>query len=170
MKKSFLAFAVAFAALACGLGFSARAEAANGKILVAYFSYQGHTAKVAQEIASQTGGDLFEIKPAAPYPGYDECLDVAKAEKNNNMADYDVVFVGYPIWWYDAPMIVLTFLEGYDFSGKTVIPFATSGGSPIEESTDSVTASAAGATIREGLLVNDTGEIASWLSSLGYAK
>ena len=181
MKKSFLAFAVAFAALACGLGFGARAEAANGKILVAYFSYQGHTAGVAREIASQTGGDLFEIKPAAPYPGYDECLDVAKAEKNNNarpavdgrvenMADYDVVFVGYPIWWYDAPMIVLTFLECYDFSGKTVIPFATSGGSPIEESTDSVTSSAKGATIREGLLVNDTGEIATWLSSLGYAK
>ena len=181
MKKSFLAFVVAIAALAYGLGFSARAEAANRKILVAYFSYQGHTAKAAQEIASQTGGDLFEIKPAVPYPGYDECLDVAKAEKNNNarpavdgrvenMADYDVVFVGYPIWWYDAPMIVLTFLEGYDFSGKTVIPFATSGGSPIEESTDSVTASAKGAAVREGLLVNDTGEIAPWISGLGYAK
>ena len=106
---------------------------------------------------------------------------VAKAEKNNNarpsidgrvenMADYDVVFVGYPIWWYDAPMIVLTFLESYDFSGKTVIPFATSGGSPIEESTDSVSASAAGAMVGEGLLVNNTDEIAPWLSNLGYAK
>ena len=180
MKKLFLLCAAAFAAMVGVMGFSPEAEA-NGKILVAYFSYQGHTAKVAQEIASQTGGDLFEIKPAVPYPGYDECLDVAKAEKNNNarpaidgrvenMADYDVVFVGYPIWWYDAPMIVLTFLEGYEFSGKTVIPFATSGGSPIEESTDSVTASAKGATIREGLLVGDTSEIAPWLSSLGYAK
>ena len=180
MKKSFLAFAVALTALACGLGFGARAEA-SGKILVAYFSYQGHTANVAREIAAQTGGDLFEIKPATPYPGYDECLDVAKAEKNNNarpsidgrvenMADYDVVFVGYPIWWYDAPMIVLTFLESYDFSGKTVIPFATSGGSPIEESTDSVSASAAGAMVGEGLLVNNTDEIAPWLSNLGYAK
>lgn len=132
MNKIFLSFAVILAAAFFTTGFSARAEA-SGKILVAYFSYQGHTANVAREIAAQTGGDLFEIKPAMPYPGYDECLDVAKAEKNNNarpsidgrvenMADYDVVFVGYPIWWYDAPMIVLSFLESYDFSGKTVIP------------------------------------------------
>ena len=108
MKKMVLAFAAVFAAMVGVMVFSPRAEA-SGKILVAYFSYQGHTAGVAQEIASQTGGDLFEIKPAIPYPGYDECLDVAKAEKNNNarpaidgrvenMADYDVVFVGYPIW------------------------------------------------------------------------
>ncbi len=181
MKKSFLAFAAIFAAMVGVMGFGARAEAAGGKILVAYFSYQGHTAKVAQEIAAQTGGDLFEIKPAVPYPSYQECLDIAKTEKNENvrpkvdgkvenMADYDVVFVGYPIWWYDAPMIVLTFLESYNFSGKTIIPFATSGGSPLEESTDSITFSAPGATIGEGLLANDTGEIAPWLSKLGYAK
>ncbi len=180
MKRIFLLCTVIFAAAVCSFGFNARAEA-SGKILVAYFSYQGHTAKVAREIAAQTGGDLFEIKPATPYPGYAECLDMAKAEKNNNarpaidgrvenMADYDVVFVGYPIWWYDAPMIVRTFLEGYDFSGKKVIPFATSGGSPLEESIDSVTTSAAGATIQEGLLANDASEIAPWLSNLGYAK
>ena len=83
MKTMFLLCAAIFAAAFCGFGFSSRAEA-SGKILVAYFSYQGHTANVAKEIAAQTGGDLFEIKPATPYPGYDECLDVAKAEKNNN--------------------------------------------------------------------------------------
>jgi flavodoxin len=180
MKKLFLAFAAVFAAMVGVMGFSPKAEA-SGKILVAYFSYQGHTAGVAREIAAQTGGDLFEIKPVTPYPAYDECLEVAKAEKNNNarpafegsvanMAEYDVVFVGYPIWWYDAPMIVLTFLESNDFSGKTVIPFATSGGSPLETSLDSIRASAAGATIGEGLLVNDESEIAPWLSRIGYAK
>ena len=180
MKQLFLTCAVLFAAFVSLGGFSARAEA-SGKILVAYFSYQGHTERVAQEIASQTGGDLFAIRPATPYPGYDECLDVAKAEKNNNarpaidgrvenMADYDVVFVGYPIWWYDAPMIVLTFLEDYDFSGKTVIPFATSGGSPLSDSLDSVRASAAGATIGEGILANDIDDVAPWISGLGYAK
>jgi flavodoxin len=181
MKQMLLAFAAILSAAFCMAGFGGRAEAAGGKILVAYFSYQGHTAGVAREIAAQTGGDLFEIKPVTPYPAYDECLDVAKAEKNNNarpafegsvanLAEYDVVFVGYPIWWYDAPMIVLTFLEGSDFSGKTVIPFATSGGSPLETSLDSVRASAAGATIGEGLLVNDDSEIAPWLSRIGYAK
>ena len=180
MKTMFLFCAAIFAAAFCGFGGSHRAEA-SGKILVAYFSYQGHTANVAKEIAAQTGGDLFEIKPATPYPGYDECLDVAKAEKNNNarpgidgrvenMADYDVVFVGYPIWWYDAPMIVLSFLESYDFSGKTVIPFATSGGSPLSDSLDSVRASAAGATIGDGILANDVGDVAPWISGLGYGK
>ncbi len=180
MNKIFLSFAVILAAAFCTTGFGARAEA-SGKILVAYFSYQGHTANVAREIAAQTGGDLFEIKPSTPYPGYDECLDVAKAEKNDNarpsidgrvenMADYDVVFVGYPIWWYDAPMIVLSFLESYDFSGKTVIPFATSGGSPLADSLDSVRASASGATMGEGLLANDASEVAPWISGLGYAK
>ncbi len=181
MKHKMITLAAVFLASVCSFGFGGRAEAAGGKILVAYFSYQGHTAGVAREIAAQTGGDLFEIKPTAPYPAYDECLEVAKAEKNNNarpgfegsvtnMAEYDVVFVGYPIWWYDAPMIVLTFLEGSDFSGKTVIPFATSGGSPLETSLDSVRASAAGATIGEGLLVNDDSEIAPWLSRIGCAK
>ncbi|MBO6236869.1 MAG: flavodoxin, partial [Schwartzia sp.] len=102
-------------------------------------------------------------------------------EKNNNarpgidgrvenMADYDAVFVGYPIWWYDAPMIVLSFLESYDFSGKTVIPFATSGGSPLSDSLDSVRASAAGATIGDGILANDVSDVAPWISGLGYAK
>lgn len=181
MKHKMITLAAVFLASVCSFGFSGRAEAAGGKILVAYFSYQGHTAGVAREIAAQTGGDLFEIKPVTPYPGYDECLDVAKAEKNNNarpafegnvenMADYDVIFVGYPIWWYDAPMIVLTFLESNDLSGKTVIPFATSGGSPLSDSLDSVRASAAGATIGEGILANDASDVAPWISGLGYAK
>lgn len=181
MKQKMITLAAVFLASVCSFGFGGRAEAAGGKILVTYFSYQGHTANVAREIAAQTGGDLFEIVPATPYPAYDECLDVAKAEKNSNarpafegnvenMADYDVVFVGYPIWWYDAPMIVLSFLESHDLSGKTVIPFATSGGSPLSDSLDSVTAAASGATIGDGILANDISDVAPWISGLGYAK
>ena len=172
-------FGVFFAAMALFVGFQARAEAAGENILVAYFSYSGNTAAVAREISDRTGGTLFEIRPVTPYPAYDECLDVAKAEKNDdarpaiadqigNMAAYDVIFIGYPIWWYDAPMIVRTFLESYDFAGKAVIPFATSGGSPLEGSLDSVRASAAGASLREGLLANDSGAVAPWLQALGY--
>ena len=167
MKSIFWACAVLLAAFASLGGFSARAEAADGKILVAYFSYQGHTANVAREIAAQTGGDLFEIRPVTPYPGYDECLDVAKAEKNNNarpaidgqvenMADYDTIVIGYPIWWGVAPHIINSFLESYDLTGKTVIPFATSGGSGIGTPENYLAPSAKGATLRGGKLLRVT--------------
>ena len=115
------------------------------KVLVAYFSASGETAKLAKTIAGVTGGDLFEIEPAAKYTSADlnwndkssrstaEMNDPksrpAIASKVDNMAQYDTVFVGFPIWWYQAPRIIETFLESYDFSDKTVVPFATSGGS-----------------------------------------
>lgn len=115
------------------------------KRLVAYFSCSGNTARVAKTLAKVTGADLFEIKPEVPYTNADlnwmdksarstvEMKDPgsrpAIANTAANMAVYDVVFVGFPIWWYQAPTIVQTFLEQYDFTGKTVIPFATSGGS-----------------------------------------
>lgn len=115
------------------------------KNLVAYFSASGITAKVAQRIAEHLGADLFEIRPAVPYTGADldwtneksrssvemKDLDCRPeiAEKVEHMEEYDVVFVGFPIWWYREPSIIDTFLESYDFSGKKMIPFATSGGS-----------------------------------------
>ena len=115
------------------------------KALVAYFSASGQTAKLAKTIAGVTGGDLFEIAPETAYTAADlDWMDKksrstvemndpksrpAIAGKAANMAQYDTVFVGFPIWWYQAPRIIETFLESYDFSGKTVIPFATSGGS-----------------------------------------
>ena len=117
------------------------------KTLVAYFSCSGVTAAVAKEIASATKGDLHEIKPAVPYTSADlnwnnqssrsslEMRDKSSrpaiGNKVENMEEYDTVFVGFPIWWYVAPTIINTFLESYDFSGKTVIPFATSGGSGV---------------------------------------
>lgn len=115
------------------------------KILVAYFSASGQTAKLARTIAKVTSGDLFEIKPEQQYTGADLDWNNARSrsslemkDKNcrpaiagsvDNMVQYDTVFVGFPIWWYEAPRIIATFLESYDFSGKTLIPFATSGGS-----------------------------------------
>lgn len=115
------------------------------KKLVAYFSASGVTKSTAERIAKAAGADLFEIKPEQPYSKADldwtnkksrSSVEMSSpdsrpeiAEKLDNMGDYDVVFVGFPIWWYVAPTIINTFLESYDFSGKTVIPFATSGGS-----------------------------------------
>lgn len=116
-------------------------------ILVAYFSASGVTERAAREIAAATGGDLYEITPAVPYSERDldwtdkksrstvEMQDAAcrPAVKNKaaDMDKYDTVFIGFPVWWYVEPRIVDTFLESYDFSGKTLIPFATSGGSGI---------------------------------------
>ncbi len=120
------------------------------KILVAYFSATGTTAKVAERLAQATGGDLFEIKPEQPYTDAD--LDwrdkqsrssvemdnknsrPAIASKIDNMNQYQVIFVGFPIWWYREPSIIDTFMESYNFEGKTVIPFATSGGSGMGNS------------------------------------
>ena len=120
------------------------------KTLVAYFSCSGVTAKTAQTLAKAAGADIFEIKPAIPYTSADlnwsdknsrssvemndQSIRPAIAEKLSNMADYDIVFVGFPIWWYIAPTIINTFLESYDFSGKTIIPFCTSGSSGIGSS------------------------------------
>ena len=115
------------------------------KILVAYFSATGTTADAARRLAGAVKGDLFEIRPAVPYTAADldwtdkhsrstlEMKDPASRPEVSshvgNMDQYDTVFVGFPIWWYVAPTIINTFLDEYDFSGKTVIPFATSGGS-----------------------------------------
>lgn len=104
--------------------------AAEGKVLVAYFSWSGNTEEMAAYIAEQTGGDLLEIQPETPYPtDYNECGDVALAERDNNerpaianlpesVDEYDAILIGYPIWWHTAPMIIGTFLESYDLSGK----------------------------------------------------
>ena len=114
------------------------------KILVAYFSCEGTTKKVAETIAEAAGGDLYEIKPKVPYTEEDldwrdkdsrssvemRTLERPEIEGSvHNMESYDAVFVGFPIWWYMAPTIINEFIASYDFAGKTIIPFATSGGS-----------------------------------------
>ena len=155
------------------------------KILVAYFSCSGRTAKTAKMLAEAAGADIFEIKPEIPYKKEDlnwndknsrstiEMNDPASrpaiAEKLSNMADYDVVLVGFPIWWYIAPTIINTFLESYDFAGKTIVPFATSGGSGMGK-TDEVLHALCPDTVKweKGRLLNRESkeEMKSWVDSI----
>ena len=140
------------------------------KVLVAYFSASGVTKGVAQQLAEVTGGTLHEIKPEQPYTDAD--LDwrdkqsrssVEMQDKSSrpaitdilkNMQDYDVIYVGFPIWWYTCPTIINTFMEAYDFKGKTVIPFATSGGSSIKKACEDLKAAYPDVNWKEGKLLN----------------
>ena len=140
------------------------------KTLVAYFSASGTTAHTAKEIAQAVDADLYEIRPAQPYTAADldwnDKRSRSTAEMNDpacrpeiagaveNMEQYDTIFVGFPIWWYVEPRIVDTFLESYDFSGKTVIPFATSGGSGIGRAEKSLREHCPKANWKQGKLVN----------------
>lgn len=157
----------------------------SSSVLIAYFSWSGNTEQVAQIIQQATGGDLFEIAPAAPYTDdYNELLDIAQQEQSDsarpelasqaeNWAQYDTVFVGYPNWWNDAPMAVYTFLESYDWSGKTLIPFNTSASGGFGRSLSGLEESASGATILEGIsftertLGDAQSEVTAWLDGLG---
>ena len=136
------------------------------KVLVAYFSATGTTKRLAEKIAGVTGGDLFEIKPEKPYTAADLDWTDSNSRSSIEMKDkncrpeiafkiediekYEVVFVGFPVWWYREPSIIDTFMESYDFSGKLVIPFATSGGSPIGNSGENMQKLAPDAKVLEG--------------------
>lgn len=149
------------------------------KALVAYFSASGVTRRLAERLAESIGADLFEIEPETPYTSadlnwndrnsrssqehHDGSIRPAIASKVPNMADYDVVFVGFPVWWYREPNIIDTFMESYDFSGKTVVPFATSGMSPIGKSGRHMATCAPGATVEKGQRFN-AGESADKLA------
>ena len=152
------------------------------KILVAYFSASGVTKGVAQRLAKAAGADLFEIRPAVPYTQADlnwtdkksrssvEMNDPLSrpetAEKLPNMSDYDTVFVGYPIWWYVAPHIINTFVESYDLSGKTLVAFATSGGSGIGKTVEELKKLYPDANWKDGKLLNTISdkELVDWAS------
>ena len=150
----------------------------NGKILVAYYSQGGHTRAAAEDFAKMTGADLFEIKPQHPYPAaHDPCLaqqmdDLKKdarpavAGKVDNMDQYAILFIGYPIWYYVEPMVVDTFLESYDLKGKTVIPFCTSGGYPITDSVARVKKAAPGANVLNGLRANSASDRKAYVKQL----
>lgn len=175
----------------------------NGSnILVAYFSLageqydvgvieEGNTSIIAHMIAEQTGADLFEIEPGAPYPeSQSELLAVSQEERSEsarpeianeveNWNDYDTIFIGYPIWWGDMPMIVYNFVESYDFEGKTVIPFCTHGGSGLA-GTESTIEEITGASMVEGFAIsgetaqNDRdrsrNEVNTWLDEISFAE
>ena len=157
------------------------------KKLVAYFSASGVTAELAKSLVGAAGADLYEIKPKIPYTKADldwtdresrstiEMQDQAfrpqLADTNANIADYDVIFVGFPIWWYVAPTIINTFFESYDFAGKTIVPFATSGSSGLGKTVEKLKPSVAGtAIIKDGKLLSGGASkdiLTQWVESLG---
>ena len=143
----------------------------DGNVLVAYFSWSGNTKEMAEYIAEQTGGDVFEIEPLNAYPeDYNETGDIAKVERDENQRpeianlpasidEYDTIFIGYPIWWHTAPMIVGTFLENYDLSDKDVYPFTQSASMDTEQfenSMEFIRETAKGATVHDGLFVSSS--------------
>lgn len=176
-------------------------QSADKKILVAYFSRtgeeynvgritKGNTAIVAEMIAKKVGADTFEIKSATPYPDeYQACTDLAKTELESNvrpalaanidsLAQYDTVFIGFPIWWGAVPRVVMTFLENNDFSGKKIIPFCTHGGSGLAGTEREISAACPKAEVLQGLAIvgknaqeNSSSvekDVDSWLKASGY--
>ena len=149
------------------------------KALIVYFSRagenygvgiveKGNTQKVAEIMQEETGADIFRIETVKEYPvSYDETLEVATAERNNNerpelktsiddFDSYSTIILGYPIWWGDMPMAVYTFLESYDFSGKTIYPFVTHGGSGLAGTIQSIQETVSNATVKDGLAIQGT--------------
>lgn len=153
--------------------------------LIVYFSWSGNTESVANEIQAQTGGDIFEIVPAEPYTDdYDALLDLAQEEQANgarpaiaetveNFEQYDTVYFGFPNWWGDMPMILYTFLDEYDFSGKTIAPFVTSGGSGFSGTISTIESLEPDAAVTEGLSLgsSEAGDpadaVSEWLAAIG---
>ncbi|MBR1793117.1 MAG: NAD(P)H-dependent oxidoreductase [Bacteroidales bacterium] len=160
---------------------SHKQEIKQMKTLVAYFSASGVTEAVARQLAEAAHADLHEIKPEKPYTEADldwtdkqsrstiEMKDRSSrptiTDKIKNMAEYEVIYVGFPIWWYTAPTIINTFMEAYDFAGKTVIPFATSGGSNIKQACADLKNAYPNVDWKEGRLLNrvSTTELKKWV-------
>lgn len=162
-------------------------ESTENKTLIVYFSWSGNTDVIANYIHDEIGGDIERIEPVVAYPdNYNDTADYAKAERDNDErpefkalkydpTDYDVVFVGYPIWWYTLPMIMETFFGTYDFSGITIVPFNTHEGSRDGGTYDMIRNREPNAKVLEGLAirggkVNDNSskkEVTDWLKDLG---
>lgn len=155
----------------------------DGKILVAYFSWGGTTQRVAEEIVRQTGADVFRIEPVVPYPTeYTPCTEVALEERDNdarpaikatveNWADYDVVFIGCPVWWHTAPMIISTFAESHDFAGKTVVPFCTYAATYRDETLQKIVDLTSAAEHLAGFgSTGSTSGVENWLRGIGMVE
>lgn len=160
----------------------------TSKSLVVYFSWSGNTENVAKSIQTQTNSDLFEIVPKTPYSDdYNTVVDLAQEEQKNNarpeIADvienieqYDVIYVGFPNWWGDMPMILYTFFDTYDLSGKTIAPFCTSGGSGLSNTVNEMKELEPNATVTNGLHIgseassNPDDAVSQWLNEIGVAE
>ena len=218
MKKIFLLLLTIFVVSGCGGESQEKSSApektqaaektqaveknsSDKKILVVYFSRtgeeynvgkisKGNTEIVAEYIAQKTGADIFEIKPATPYPdAYEACTALAKKELESNarpaleknidsLAQYDTIFVGFPIWWSALPRVVVTFLESNDLSDKTIIPFCTHGGSGLAGTEREIAAACPNAKVLDGLAIVGKScqdnpaavqkDVDAWLKTLGY--
>ena len=160
----------------------------GGKILIAFFSWSGNTRGIAQEIQAQTGADLFEITLVQPYSAdYNTVLMEAQEDQHNqarpelaehipDMEEYDVILLGYPNWWASIPMPIASFLEEYDFAGKTIVPFCSHGGGRFGQSLSAIAKLAPDAAIGEGLSVHYSGgaslsdDVAAWLQANSISR
>ena len=193
MKKITIISVIAIALCACACANAEKQtenqsenqnETKEMKTLVAYFSASGVTRQVATQLAEVANADLYEIVPEQLYTEADlnwrDSLSRSSVEMKDktsrpaikkseiNMDDYNVVYVGFPIWWYTCPTIINTFMESYDFAGKTVIPFATSGGSTIDQACQDLKAAYPKANWKEGRLLNNASkeQLEEWVKSL----
>ncbi|MGM0216239.1 flavodoxin [Enterococcus sp. AZ109] len=151
--------------------------------LVVYFSHSGNTQQIAESIAEKTSREVFEITTAESYPeDYDSVVDIAQEERSDqarpelsgeltNLADYDTIYLGYPIWWSDMPMAVYSFLDDYDLSGKRIVPFCTHGGSGLSSTDTAIADEEPDATVLDGLALRDSAiddsdtDIDDWLAN-----
>ena len=179
MKK--MASLLVTALLLAALAMVGMAEEEQSHVLIAYYSRTGTTQEAADRIAELTGGDLVKLETVQAYPeDYTETTEVAKAELEanarpelstviENMDDYDTIYLGYPNYWGTMPMAVYTFLEKYDFTGKTIVLFATSGGSGLGKAASGLRVSAPGAKIMDGRMLNghlNEAELRTWAEGL----
>ncbi|MDR1615111.1 MAG: flavodoxin [Campylobacteraceae bacterium] len=181
MKK----FLLAVMTILTGAQMQANTQAVKEqKVLIAYFSWGGNTKTIAEYIHEAAGGDMFEIKTLQPYPKeYNPTVDTAKEEQRlnarpklsatiDNMSGYDTVFLGYPNWWGTIPMALFTFLEAYDLTGKTIIPFCTHEGSGFGSSIDDIKRLSPNALILQGFVVRGgsvkraKNDVDKWISRL----
>ncbi len=157
--------------------------AVGGRVLVAYFSWSGTTERVARSIAELTGGELFRIEPVVPYPEeYTPCTEVALEERDSDarpaiagrvadMGEYGTVFIGCPVWWHTAPMIISTFAESYDFAGKTVVPFCTYAATYRDETLAKIVALTPASRHLEGFgSTGSTSGVENWLKRIGVIE
>jgi flavodoxin len=183
--RTFVILSMVLLFMVPGTAMAADPQAGKPKILVAYFSWSGNSREIAKNIHKRVGGDLFEIVPATPYPtDYNACLDQSADELKRqyrpplkthvaNMKQYDVIFLGYPNCWATIPMPVASFLEEYDFSGKTIVPFCSHGGGRLGQSTSAIAKLCPHSTMLEALSIYYDGgttlqsDITAWLRKIG---
>jgi flavodoxin len=186
--KKFLLLALPLFCIGAMMELPAQNQTGTRKILVAYFSWGGNTRGIARQIQEKTGGDLFEIECVTPYSrNYSTCVDEALRDQRanarpplkthvSNMAQYDTILLGYPNWWASIPMPIASFLEEYDLSGKTVIPFCSHGGGRFGQSLTAIAKLESRAKIGDALSVHYSGgsslsnDISAWLRKNGITE